>query len=522
MNNTLLENKAVANGTISLPDKLSWNEPLPLPEIRTVSVSSLSPEMLPAPLSTWLTDIAHRLQCPLDFVAVGAMVTLSAIIGTGCAIRPKHKDDWTVIPNLWGGIVARPSMLKTPSLSEIMKPINKIEQDAKEDFKAQENFYKLDKELHKAQYDAIISEIKAISKNKPSTSKTLDTIKEEYAALREPINPVRQRYITSDATVEKLGELLNQNERGILIFRDELVSLLASWNGEDKQSDRAFYLEAWTGGQPFTTDRIGRGTIDIKSCCVSVLGGIQPSKLLAFLMQSAKNLQNDGMLQRFQLLVYPDEIRMWTYVDEKPHAYARKTAHNIFEKLAKMDFNAVGATTENGRPFFRFNDAAQDIFIFWMRKLQSKIDKERNPLIAEHLAKYRSLMPSIALILHLTDIAAGLTTESEIPHTIAETAEDWCDYLESHARRIYGLLSGTEEKAVIALAKKIQNNEIKSPFTVRDIYRKHWSLLDDKFKVEDACCELEELGWIKRVLKPLENRQPQVSFYINPKIKIYK
>jgi len=34
----------------------------------------------------------------------------------------------------------------------------------------------------------------------------------------EPAPPARRRYISNDATIEKLGELLRDNPRGVLIF----------------------------------------------------------------------------------------------------------------------------------------------------------------------------------------------------------------------------------------------------------------------------------------------------------------
>jgi hypothetical protein len=74
-----------------------------------------------------------------------------------------------------------------------------------------------------------------------------------------PDTPVLRRYKTNDSTVEKLGELLRDNPAGLLVQRDELVDLLASWEREDRQGDRAFFLEAWNGDQSFDTDRIGRG-----------------------------------------------------------------------------------------------------------------------------------------------------------------------------------------------------------------------------------------------------------------------
>ena len=79
--------------------------------------------MIPEPFRVCLGDIAYRMQCPLDFVATGAIVMTGSLIGAGCGIKPKRYDDWLVIPNLWGGFIARPGMLKTPAMAEAFKPL---------------------------------------------------------------------------------------------------------------------------------------------------------------------------------------------------------------------------------------------------------------------------------------------------------------------------------------------------------------------------------------------------------------
>src|SRR5262249_28468312 len=64
-------------------------------------VPPLQPVMLPEPFRIWCMDIAHRLWCPLEYVATPMVVILSGVIGRRIAIRPKRRDDWKVIPNLW-------------------------------------------------------------------------------------------------------------------------------------------------------------------------------------------------------------------------------------------------------------------------------------------------------------------------------------------------------------------------------------------------------------------------------------
>jgi hypothetical protein len=57
---------------------------------------------------------------------------------------------------------------------------------------------------------------------------------------------------------------------------------------------------------------VGRGHISVPSARVSIFGGIQPDKLTAYLEQAAHALANDGLLQRFQVMVFPDP-RRWEF-----------------------------------------------------------------------------------------------------------------------------------------------------------------------------------------------------------------
>lgn len=491
-----------------------WTIPESLPDDNLSPVEPFQAECIPDSLSPWLTDIAYRMQCPLEFVAVGAIVELSVVIGAGCAIRPKQNDDWSIIPNLWGGVVGRPSMLKTPSLAEVMKPLSSLECDAKKQNDEEKRFFDAKMERYKAQREALKQEMLNAAKGKGK--RDISEIEMELASMNPPEEMPRRRFKTNDSTTEKLGELLNENPRGILVFRDELMGLLASLDREDRQSDRAFYLEGWNGSQGFTTDRIGRGTIDVGNVCLSVLGGIQPSKLTAYLLQSAAGLNNDGLMQRFQLLVYPDEPKAWELIDKKPDKDAKQKAYQVFKTLADMDFVKMGAIQEaDERPYFRFSNEAQLIYFEWLTGLESKIRQEENPLLAEHLAKFRSLVPSLALIFHLANGQVGMVSVTSVA-----MACDWADFLEKHARRIYGLIADTKLKSAFMLAKKIEQGKVTDGFSVRDIYRNGWHLLDDKERVKGACDELVDAGWIIEKRIPAGNRlRLQEVYFINPKVK---
>jgi len=479
-------------------------------------VKSLSDGMIPGPLRDWLVDVSFRMQCPIDFVAASAMVVTGAIVGAGCGIRPKQKDNWLVVPNLWGGIVGRPSTLKTPSLTEVMKPLARLELEARQEYDCRIDIYEADKEVYKAMREALKADMLTTAKGTSKKGKTMDELRNALTDLAEPAAPVRRRYKTNDSTIEKIGELLNDSPRGMLLFRDELVGLLVNWDREDRQQDRAFYLESWNGYGSFTCDRIGRGTTDTDNLCISILGGIQPAKLTGYLYQAADNLKNDGLIQRFQLLVYPDEPANWKNVDEWPDLNAKNRAFDIFGALAEANFVKWGAELGEGEniPFFHFDREGQMIFNDWLEDLQRKLKEEDNPVIEEHLTKYRSLMPSLALLFHSIDIADG-TAIGQVTERAAIMAAEWCDYLESHSRRIYGLLGDVSTRAAAELAKRLKKGMLPDGFTLRDVYRKGWHLLDREL-AREACCELIEAGWLRETIS--EKGKTKMTYSINPKI----
>ena len=75
------------------------------------------------------------MQCSLDFSAAGTMVAAAAMVKRQIGIRPKRCDDWLMVPNLWGGAVGRPSVLKSPALKVPMDMLSRLEMAAKEDYK---------------------------------------------------------------------------------------------------------------------------------------------------------------------------------------------------------------------------------------------------------------------------------------------------------------------------------------------------------------------------------------------------
>jgi hypothetical protein len=502
-------------------DWIDWPEPDEIENNTLLPVKALSLEILPEPYKEFIRDIAYRMQCPVDFVAISSVITTATVVGAGCGIKPKQFDDWLVIPNLWGAAIGRPAILKTPSVNEPLKMLSKLEKTSQEALNKEKDSYDADMVVYGLRIKNAHNDIGSAFNN--NSESEIDASKKRYALVQQdkPTKPVVRRFKSNDSTIEKMGEVLAENPRGILLYRDELTGLLHSWDKDGHEADRAFYLEAWTGGNSFTTDRIGRGTIEVENMCVSLIGTIQPDKLIKYLYQ-ALNGHNDGFMQRLQLAVYPDEPN-WKLIDMVPNSQEKERAFEIVKALASMDFTSHGAILQVGEkiPCFRFCSGAQPLFNGWLISLEQKIRNEESPVIQEHLAKYRSLMPSLALLFHLINLASGdCYEEVGVSRGATEKAVAWCEYLESHARRIYGLCSTFEQQAVIALSKKIKNGGLQNPFAIRDIYRKQWHRLTDKNLVQVACDELVEAGWLrKNVVPPAFMQKSKISYLINPKLR---
>src|SRR5262249_39248871 len=147
----------------------------------------------------------------------------------------------------------------------------------------------------------------------------------------------------------------------------------------------------------------------------------------------------DGLLQRFQLLVWPDFSGKWHNVDRPPNVAARERAKRVFEAIATLPGSQE-------IPTVRFTPDAQDLFDDWRCALEHRLRSAEFtacPAYESHVAKYRSLMPKLALIFHAADSvdAAHGTSVSFVSESAglatARTAAALVDFFDAHARRVY-------------------------------------------------------------------------------------
>jgi putative DNA primase/helicase len=484
-----------------------WPKPEPI-QSELPPVEAFSEDLLPDSFRPLVADVADRMQVPMDYPAVVMVLCLAGAVNRRVVIQPKANDTgWVIVPNLWGGIIAPPGFMKSPVIQAATRPLNQIQTEWRQEHEEALTDYAREKEEYELRRAAWKEQYKAASKK----GNTAPDRPED-----EPEEPKLRRLIVNDATFEALHQTMSENPAGILVIRDELTGWWSQLDRAGREGERAFCLQAWNGDTGHTIDRIGRGTIHVEACCMSMLGGIQPGRLRSYMVDALEDgPSNDGLIQRFQLLVWPDTAPDWNYVDRAPDAASEQQAARVFRKLVELD-------GENPARF-RFASHAQELFIEWQAELEAKIrGGELHPALICHLSKYRSLMPALAVLFHLAETAAGNGDADTVSLRHAQQAAAWCEYLESHARRVYSCIVTPQLRAARELADKIKHRKVGTDgfFSCRDVYLKGWSGLDSPESVKQAAEVLQDAGWVRDVCgessDPLGRGRPSNRYEVNP------
>lgn len=474
--------------TLGQPQKLP-------PALRPVP--ALDENFLPDALRDAVIDLADRLQCPPDYLAVTMLSAAGSVVGNTVGIFPFANDEsWEVYPALWGGIVGDPGSKKSPSLKQAHIPLQHLETQAGQKYAQDMLIY----EQAKAQFEQAL---KLWSANKNTSLKPT-----------APIEPKRERYVVHDSTYQALGVILADNPRGVLALADELSGLLQSLDTAGQEAARGFYLTGWSGTGGYSFDRVGRGSIRLDRYCLSVFGGFQPDRVKAYVQFSQRgSSKNDGLLQRFQLLVWPDPVGNFKLVDRVPNQKAIAKYNQAVLNLPKLEQQSLtsGRRLSTGSQLLHFSPSAQQAFNTWFVQNETVLSTGGlDPARQSHFAKYRSLIPALALLFHLLDGHIGPVCEDCLYRSVA-----FAGYLKKHADRIYGSVSGHDHAAVLMLAERLLSGQLPSGFTCRTLTLKGWSGLATREQAQAAIDALVEYNWLIET-EIRSGGRPTVKYALNP------
>jgi len=347
-----------------------------------------------------------------------------AILGTaiGNSRALEVKKSWNEGPRIYCAVVARSGTAKSPALDLAMKPMAK-RQEA------------LMSETERKKYEAkALAGLNAADATKPET----ENIAEDHS---------RSQLFTTDATVEALAALLEENPRGIAFMRDELTGWVRSMNQyrDGAGSDRQSWLSFWSGSA-IVVNRKGTAKekpkpIRVPRPFVNVAGGIPPDMLGEL---SDEKGREDGFIQRV-LFSFPAEVGLRWNRDKVVTEDALQQYQDIFDTLLNLapDKNEFGNVTPH---LVRFASEAKERFDEWIENHHAELNKSRIPEgLRGTWAKLIAYCARFCLILHLSRCAAGEIQAETVDAESVQRAIKLVEYFKSHAWRVYDSLNSTKE-----------------------------------------------------------------------------
>ena len=147
--------------------------------------------------------------------------------------------------------------------------------------------------------------------------------------------------------------------------------------------------------------------------------------------------------------------------------------------------------------------------------------------MVSHLAKYRKLIPALALVFALIDTpdSGGIVHEGELLRALA-----WGDYLRTHANRLYAAAVMPETTDAATLLSRIRagrlvdrDGVILDSFTPRQVAQKCWAGLATPDAVRKAADVLADYDCLRRDVvqsgDALGRGRPSDRYSINPMVR---
>ncbi|ROS92874.1 DUF3987 domain-containing protein [Muribaculaceae bacterium Isolate-083 (Janvier)] len=160
----------------------------------------------------------------IDFMAASFFTVFAAAMGNTWSVR--FMTGWVSRPIIYMVLVGSPSCGKTPPLQQAVTPLLKLD----------------------GEYDRIYcKEMEAYRKWERMSAKQ----REKNALPDEMKMPQRKCHVVVDSTIEAMIGAMRDNPRGVLIYKDEIDTLLSNFNRYNG-SDESYFLSLFSGipGKP--------------------------------------------------------------------------------------------------------------------------------------------------------------------------------------------------------------------------------------------------------------------------------
>lgn len=255
-------------------------------------------DVLPPSIARMVYEGARSQGVDVTLWAVPALGAIAGAIGAARSLRMKRI--WFVPATLWIVIVAPSGSGKSPPLNVLTRP-----------------HWERDKVLVEITKQSMEEYERRAAAAKKSTSSD-----HHHNGGRPP----RKCIVIDDTTMEAIVERLADNPKGLILVKDEVSGLFASFDAyrQGRGADEQRWMEIYDG-RTVKTDRKGgdRPTIVATRPSVTIVGTIQPAVLRRVM---TKQRRDSGFAARMLFAVPPVTVPPWTdhdIPDDVDHQYRK-------------------------------------------------------------------------------------------------------------------------------------------------------------------------------------------------------
>ncbi|WP_347282770.1 DUF3987 domain-containing protein [uncultured Muribaculum sp.] len=371
---------------------------------KTTETPSFPLEIFPKAIRDIIEALEEYENYNVDFTSASFLTVFAAAMGNTWSVR--FMTGWVSRPIIYMVLVGSPSCGKTPPLQQAVAPLLKLD----------------------GEYDMIYcKEMETYRRWERMSAKQ----REKHSLPEEMKMPQRKCHVVVDSTVEALIGALRDNPRGVLIYKDEIDSLLSNFNRYNS-SDEGYFLSLFSG-TPFKYSRKSNNEhIFLANPYCSIIGTTQPGRLGE--QFGGKRMMN-GFSSRF-LKVYPEIDKMPSWNDTAmPDGVLEE-----WERIIRKVVTVTPSTDQEGKATsieLLFSQEAKLRVIQWKDEVNNKAYAETDSDAVRALCgKLETYLVRFCLVIQIMHCICGESGMDKIEPGTAELAIRLTEYFRNMESRI--------------------------------------------------------------------------------------
>ena len=370
-------------------------------EFEGVFESKIPLDAFPAKIQDMISALARQENYSIEYMMASLLVAVSTAIGNAVNIR--IRGGWISNSALYMILVGRPGMGKTPPLDFAFRPIRKHDAKIIKQFK-----------LDMEHYNSLVENGKA----KKDNSSPL------------PDKPILRRTIISDFTPEALMRALDDNQRGIVVYVDEIMGMFNAVNQYSKGQLIEQLLTAFSG-KPLDISRCSMPIpIHIEHPFINIVGTMQTTRMHELI---EKGYKDNGLIDRI-IFVYPSsqEISDWQLDEDSSSASFDKYSamwESIINKVISLPFTEDNGLTQK---ILDFSSEAKAFFTNWRNEAIRAVNQiQDDGLVDSRVIKAPMITARLALVLQILRWACDEVHKDFVDIDSAKSAIALSEYFEN-------------------------------------------------------------------------------------------